>query len=61
MEVHYQWRPQLTDAGDEIVLNTAVELASIQTGKSYFAGLRNAKSKLLPAVTPSTSFERIPE
>ena len=24
VEVHYQWRPQLTDAGDEIVLEAAV-------------------------------------
>jgi putative PIN family toxin of toxin-antitoxin system len=24
VEVHYQWRPQLTDAGDEMVLETAV-------------------------------------
>ena len=23
-EVHYQWRPQLTDAGDEMVLEAAV-------------------------------------
>ena len=24
VEVHYQWRPQLTDAGDEMVLEAAV-------------------------------------
>ncbi len=24
VEIHYQWRPQLTDAGDEIVLEAAV-------------------------------------
>jgi putative PIN family toxin of toxin-antitoxin system len=24
VEVHYQWRPQLSDAGDEMVLETAV-------------------------------------
>ena len=24
VEVHYQWRPQLSDAGDEIVLEAAV-------------------------------------
>ena len=24
VEVHYHWRPQLTDAGDEMVLETAV-------------------------------------
>ena len=24
VEVHYQWRPQLTDAADEMVLETAV-------------------------------------
>jgi putative PIN family toxin of toxin-antitoxin system len=24
VEVHYQWRPQLTDAGDELVLEAAV-------------------------------------
>jgi hypothetical protein len=24
VEVHYQWRPQLSDAGDELVLEAAV-------------------------------------
>ncbi len=26
VEVHYQWRPQLTDAGHEIVLEASVEI-----------------------------------
>ena len=41
-EVHYQWRPQLTDAGDEMVLEAAVngQAAAIVTfnRRDYGAG-----------------------
>jgi putative PIN family toxin of toxin-antitoxin system len=38
VEVHYQWRPQLNDAGDEMVLEAAAEkLSAITTAEAFFS------------------------
>ena len=50
VEVHYQWRPQLTDPGDEMVLEAAVngEADAIVTSnrKDYIIGTRPIGSVL---------------
>ena len=42
IEVHYQWRQQLSDVGDEMVLEPAAEkLTAITTAEAIFAERKN--------------------
>jgi len=60
VEVHYQWRPQLSDAGDEMVLETAVngQADAIVTFNSRHYG--DIPSRLgIAVISPAEALKRI--
>jgi putative PIN family toxin of toxin-antitoxin system len=60
VEVHYQWRPQLSDAGDEMVLETAVNGragAIVTFNRRHY---RDAASRFgIEVMTPAEALGRI--
>lgn len=60
VEVHYQWRPQLSDAGDEMVLEAAVNgrAAAIVTFNRRHFGLAPARFGI-EVISPADALKRI--
>jgi predicted nucleic acid-binding protein len=60
VEVHYQWRPQLSDAGDEMVLETAVNGradAIVTFNRRHFG---EAASRFgIEVISPAEALERV--
>ena len=60
VEVHYQWRPQLSDAGDELVLETAINGradAIVTFNRKHYAGA--AERFGIKLVLPAETLRRI--
>jgi putative PIN family toxin of toxin-antitoxin system len=60
VEVHYQWRPQLADAGDEMVLETAVNGradAIVTFNRRHYGGVPSRFG--IDVVRPADALERI--
>ena len=60
VEVHYQWRPQLSDAGDEMVLETAVNGradAIVTFNRRHFGEIPSRFG--IEVLSPAAALERI--
>lgn len=62
VEVHFQWRPQLRDPADELVLEAAVNGRAVALVTHNVADFRSAASRFgIPVWTPATLLEELSE